>query len=152
NADYAPSGNFFMDFPEFEKSKREMGVVSSVTQQTKGRQIDKDDDLTFFGDVFLRTRHNDKNRQTRRNFELDALDMATTKPLWTRSFPKQGPWISGSPSSGKVIFVWSAKADGLQDELARVEKLQERWGKENPGDRAFFLKVLNAYEGMVGVG
>jgi len=51
-----------------------------------------------------------------------------------------GPWISGSPSSGKVIFVWNAKADGLRDELVRDAKLQERWSKENPGDSDFSWK------------
>src|SRR2546422_707980 len=95
NAYYNANGNFFMDFPEFEKAQREMGVLSPVTQQSKGREIDKDDDLTFFGDVFLRTKHNDKNRNVRRNFVLESLDMATGKLLWSRNFPKQGPWVSG---------------------------------------------------------
>jgi WD40 repeat protein len=152
NAYYAANGNFFMDFPEFEKAKREMGVLSPVTQQTKGREIDKDDDVDFFGDVFLRTKHNDKNRGARRNFELDALDMATAKPLWSRNFPKQGPWIFGSASSGKMIFLWNAKADGLRDELAQDAKLQERWSKENPGDTDFFMEVLNARDGTVAGG
>jgi WD40 repeat protein len=152
NAYYNPNGTFFMDFPEFEKSSREMGVLSPVTQQTKGRQIDKDDDVVFFGDVFLRTKHKEKNRNARRNFELDALDMATAKPLWSRSFPKQGPWISGSPSSGKLIFVWNAKADGLRDELAQNTKLKEGWSKESPGDTDFFMEVLNARDGTVAGG
>jgi WD40 repeat protein len=149
---YAANGNFFMDFPEFEKAKREMAVLSPVTQQSKGREIDKDDDETFFGDVFLRTKHNDKNRSIRRNFELETLDMATGKLLWSRNFPKQGPWISGSVSSGKVVLVWNAKADGLRDELAHDTKLQERWSKENPGDTDSFLEVLNTRDGTVAGG
>ena len=152
NAYYNANGTFFMDFPEFEKSSREMVVLSPVTQQTKEREIDKDDDMDFFGDVFLRTKHNDKNRSARHNFELDALDMATAKPLWSRSFPKQGPWISGSPSSGKLIFVWNAKADGLRDELAQNTKLKEDWSKESPGDTDFFMEVLNARDGTVAGG
>jgi hypothetical protein len=67
--------------------------------------------------------------------------------LWSRSFPKQGPWVSGSASSGKVILVWNAKADGLREELARDAKLQERWNKENPGDTDYFMEVLNAADG-----
>jgi WD40 repeat protein len=152
NAYYNPNGTFFMDFPEFEKLSRAMVVLSPVTQQTKDREIAKDDDVDFFGDVFLRTKHNDKNRAARRNFELDVLDMATAKPLWSRNFPKQGPWISGSASSGKLIFVWNARADGLRDELARDAKLQERWSRENPGDSDFFLEVLNARDGTVAGG
>jgi WD40 repeat protein len=152
NAHYNSNGTFFMDFPEFEKSSREMAVLSPVTQQTKGREIDKNDDVDFFGDVFLRTKHNDKNRGARRNFELDALDMATGKALWSRNFPKQGPWISGSASSGKLIFVWNAKADGLREELARDATLQECWNKENPGDSDFFIEVLNSRDGTIAGG
>jgi len=152
NAYYASTGNFFMDFPEFEKNSREMVVLSPVTQQSKERPVDKDDDLTFFGDTYLRTKHNDKIRGVRRNFELEALDMATGKQLWSRNFPKQGPWISGSVSSGKIIFVWNAKADGLRTELAQDSRLQERWNKENPADADAFMEVLNVRDGTVAGG
>jgi WD40 repeat protein len=149
NAYCASNGVFFVDFPEFEKTSREMVVLSPATRQSKERLIDKDDDVTFFGDVFLRTKHNDKDRDARRNFDLNALDMATAKPLWSLTFPKQGPWISGSPSSGKMILLWNAKADGLRVELARDANLQARWSKENPGDTDYFMEVLNAREGTV---
>jgi len=36
-----------------------------------------------------RNRHNHKNRKVRRNFELESLDMATGKLLWSRNFSKQ---------------------------------------------------------------
>jgi len=152
NAYYASNGVFFVDFPEFEKTSREMVVFSPVTRQSKERLIDKDDDVIFFGDVFLRTKHNDKNRNARRNFELNAMDMATAKPLWSRTFPKQGPWISGSPTSGKMILLWNAKSDGLRDELARDSNLQTRWSKENPADTDYFMEVLNARDGTVAAG
>jgi len=152
NAFYNPNGTLFIDFPEFEKLGREMVVLSPVTQQSKSRQIDKDDDVDFSGDVFLRTKHNDKNRSARRNFELNVFDMATGKPLWSRVFPKQGPLISGSTSGGRLIFVWNARADGLRDELGKDARLQERWTRENPGDTDFFMEVVNAREGTVAGG
>lgn len=152
NAYYTPNSVFFMEFPEFEKDSRAMVVLSPVTKQMKDRQIDKDDDVTFVGSEFLRTRHNDDNRAALRNFQLDVLDMATAKPLWSRNFPKQGPRISGSPSAGKIIFVWNARADGLREELARDGKIQASWNKQNPGDTDFFLEVLDAREGTVAGG
>jgi WD40 repeat protein len=152
NAHYTPNSVFFLDFPEFEKSSREIVVLSPLTRQSKERMIEKEDDVTFFGDIFLRTKHNDKNRNARRNFELDALDMASAKPLWLRNFPKQGPWIAGSPSSGKLILVWNAKSDGLRDELARDPRLQDRWDKEKPGDTDYFLEVLNTRDGTAAGG
>ena len=149
NAYYAPNAVFFLDFPEFQKAEREIGVLSPVTLQTKGRVIDKGDDVTFWGDVFLQTKHNDKNRTARRNLVVESRDMATAKPLWSRTYPKQAPWITGSASSGKMIFVWNAKADGLRDELAHDAKLEALWTKENPADTDYFLEVLDARSGGV---
>lgn len=146
---FAPNSVFFLDFPEFEKSSRTMVVLSPITKQSRAREVQKDDDLSFFGSMVLRTKHNDKNRYARRNLELDALDIVTLKPLWSRTFPKQGPWVHGSASSGKLVFWWNARADGLRDELARDAKLQALWAKENLGDADYFLEVLNARDGSI---
>ncbi|HYL83016.1 MAG TPA: M48 family metalloprotease [Candidatus Angelobacter sp.] len=146
---FAPNSVFFLDFPEFEKVAREMVVLSPVTRQSKSRDVEKDDDLTFFGSMVLRTRHNDKNRYARRNLELQALDIVTLKPLWSRTFPKQGPWVHGTASSGKIVFVWNAKADGLREELAQNSGLQALWTKENPGDADYFLEVLDVRDGTI---
>jgi len=144
-----PNSLFYLDFPEFEKASREMVVLSPVTKQSKSRDVEKEDDVTFFGDMVLRTKHNDKNRYARRNLGLEAMDIVNLKPLWSRAFPKQGPWVSGSVLSGKLIFFWNAKADGLHEELARDARLQALWARENPGDTDYFLEVVEAHNGTV---
>lgn len=152
NAYYAPNSVFFIDFPQFEKADREMLVLSPVTQQSKARPVNKDDDVAFFGDVYLQTKHNGKNNTDLRNIELDALDMVNQKPLWSRSFPKQGPRVSGSPSSGKLVLSWSAAADGLRDEVARNPALLARFSKENPASTDYFFEVLNTRDGQTAGG
>ena len=148
----APNSIFYLDFPEFEKSSREMVVLSPVTKQSKSRDVEKEDDLAFFGDMVLRTKHSDKNHYVRHNLELEAMDIVNLKPLWSRVFPKQAPWVSGSASSGKLIFFWNAKADGLRDELARDAKLQALWTRENPGDADYFVEVVDAHDGTAAGG
>jgi len=143
----APDSLFYLDFPEFEKLGREMVVLNPITKQSKARDVDKEDDLTFFGNMVLRIKHNEKNRYARRNFELQALDIAKLTPLWSRSFPRQGPSVFGSASSGKLVFLWNAKVDGLREELARDAKLQALWGGERPGEMDYFVEVLNARDG-----
>jgi Peptidase family M48 len=152
NAYYTTNSLFFMDFPQFEKADREMVVLSPVTGQTKGRPVNKDDDIAFFGDVYLQTKHNGKGNADLRNIELDALDMINQKPLWSRSFPKQGPRVSGSPSSGKLVLSWSVGADGLRDEVARNASLQARFSRENPGNTDYFFEVLNTRDGQTAGG
>jgi WD40 repeat protein len=151
-ASYAPDSAFLVDFPEFEKADREIVDFSPTSKQVLEHRLTKDDDVTFFGDVFVRTKHNDKNRFADRNVELEALDTATEKPLWSRGFPKQGPWLDGSPGGGKIVLSWNAKADGVRDEVARNPKLQERWAKENPGDSDYLIEVLNARDGTTAGG
>lgn len=148
----APNSLFYLDFPEFEKSSREMVVLSPVTKQSKARDVDKEDDLTFFANVVLRTKHNDKNRYARRNFELQAMDIVNLTPLWSRTFPKQGPSVFGSALTGKLVFLWNAKVDGLRDELAHDARVQSLWDKERPGQLDYFLEVLNARDGFVAGG
>ena len=143
----APDSLFYLDFPEFDKLGREMVVLSPVTKQSKARDVEKGDDLTFFGNTILRIKHNEKNRYVRRNFELQALDIVKLTPLWSRDFPKQGPSLFGSASGGKLIFLWNAKMDGLHEELARDGKLQALWDREKPGEMDYFVEVLNARDG-----
>lgn len=126
-----------------------MVVLSPVTKQSKARDVEKEDDLSFFGKIVVRTKHNEKNRYARRNFELQALEIVKLTPLWSRNFPKQGPSVFGSASSGKLVFLWNAKVDGLHEEFARDQKLQALWDRERPGEMDYFVEVLNAPDGAV---
>ncbi len=152
SAYFTPNVTFFLDFPSFEKTGRELAVASPVTRQTKSRPVDKDDEIIFFGDVFFRVKYADKNRGAHRNYELDALDVVDQKPLWSRSFPKQGPTVSGSSSSGKVVFIWTAHSDGVRDEVARDPKLQALWDKAKPKESDYFLEALDSRSGALAGG
>ncbi len=147
NAAYTNTPAFFLDFPEFEKAGRQFVIVSPVTLQSRARDITKDDNVRFFGDTCLRVKHNDNKQRSNRNVEVDALDMASLNPLWSRSFPKETPFLEGSPETGELVMSWRARAEGLKEELARDPKLQAHWPKDKPGEGDFFLEVLNARDG-----
>jgi WD40 repeat protein len=144
---YGSNDIVYLDFPEFEKVPREMVAMRPATNQSKERPVEKDDDARFFGNVYLRTVHKEKNREGRKNFDLQGLDMVSLAPLWTHTYPKEGPTVAGKPTSGELILVWGAKSEGLRDEMTRDPKLQASWAKQNPGETDFFLEVLNAREG-----
>ncbi len=149
SAYYTPGNTFFLDFPKFEKAEREMVVASPITRQTKARPVEKDDDIVFFGDVLYRTKSSDKNRGSHRNFQIDALDIVDQKVLWSRNFPKQGPGVLGSISSGKVVFLWTARADGLRDEISHDPKLQSLWDKAKPKEGDYFAEALDSHTGSL---
>jgi WD40 repeat protein len=149
DAYYAPSSVFFLDLPKFEKADREITAFSLATKQPLGRAVAKDDQVTLFGSVMLRSKHSDKDRGAHRNLQLEVVDTVTETALWSRTFPKQSPDVHGSPLSEKVVLAWSAKSDGLREEIARNPRFQERWTKENPGEGDYFLEVVNARDGTV---
>lgn len=149
NVFFAPNTTFFLDFPSFEKTDREMAVASPVTGQSKARPVDKDDDITFYGDVLLRVKHGEKNRSVRKNLELDVLDIVDQKPLWSVSFPKQAPSFAGSPDSSTVVFTWPAASDGVRGEVSRLPGLQPLWDKEKPKEGDYLLEALDSRKGTL---
>ena len=148
SAYYNPNVTFFLDFPIFEKTDRELAVLSPVTGQSKTRPVDKDDEITFYGDVLFRFKRSDKSRGNRK-FELDVLDIVDQKLLWSRNFPKQGPSILGAASSGKVVLVWQANTDGFRDELARDPKLKAVSEKQKLNEGDFLMEVVESRTGTL---
>ena len=147
HASYTTVPAFLLDFPKFEKASRQIVIVSPETQQSRAREITKEDDVRFFGDTCLRVKHNDNKQESNWNVEVDALDLASLSPLWSRSYPKQGPFLAGSPETGQLLMTWKARAEGLKDELARDPRLQAHWPKDKAGVEDFFWEVLNARDG-----
>jgi len=149
SAYYNPNITFFLDFPTFEKTERELVVASPVTRQSKSRPVEKDDDITFFGDVLFRIKHPEKSRGNGRSYQLDALDIVDQKHLWLRDFPKQGPSISGFPASAKVVLLWAASSGGIRDEIAHDAKLQALWDLEKPKEGDYLVEALDSRVGTL---
>lgn len=147
NAAYAPGPAFFFDFPEFEKLQRDFAIMSPVTKQARDRQIDKDDDLRFFGNTLLKFKADKKANRQDAPAEVEALDMALMTHLWSHSFPKGTPGFGGSPESGKIVLAWKARAPGLHEEMLRDTGLEAHWPKTNPNETDYFFQIVNARDG-----
>lgn len=152
SAHFNPNATFFIDFPSFEKTDRELVVASPVTAQSKGRPVDKDDHITFFGDVLFRIKAKDKNLSLRRNIHLEALDIVDQKPLWSRDFSKLGPTLEGSPSSGRVVFLWRGPSDGFREEIALDARLRALAEKRKLREGDCLLEVLDSRSGAIAGG
>jgi hypothetical protein len=152
SAYYTSGAAFLMDLPKFEKAEREMDIFDPVRKQGAQRPVTKDNEIGFFGDVLLQVKHDHQKPSVWRNLALEVHDSITQQLLWSRAFPKVAPSLHGSPSSGQIVLLWNARADGLRDDLARDPKSLERWAKENPGESDFFLEVVNARAGTTAGG
>lgn len=144
-----PGQLFYFDFPKFEVAERNFSVMNPETRQSATREIGPDDDVRLFGSVILRTTHNGKDREAHKNVQLAVVDTVREKPLWSRSFPKEEPHISGSPASGRLVFLWGGDSEGARDEIAREPRLQSRWSRESLGQGDYFAEVVDARSGQV---
>ena len=147
NATYTQGPAFFFDFPKFEKVEREFAIMSPVTKQVRSRTVNEDDDARFFGSTLLRLKHSDKSRGPNQPVEVEAMDMALMTPLWSRSFPKGGPGIGGSPETGKIVLAWKARAAGLREEMLRDTNLLNRLPKTGLAETDYFFQIVDARSG-----
>jgi WD40 repeat protein len=144
NASYTAGPAFFFDFPSFEKLPREFEIISPVSKLSRSREVDKDDDLRFFGSTVLRLKTGEKSKGPS---EVQAMDIARLNPLWTHNFPKGAPRIGGAPETGKIVFAWKARAPGLHEEMLSDTSLQAHWPRENAADSDIFFQIVNARDG-----
>jgi len=147
NASYTAGPAFFLDFPEFENLPRDFSIMSPVTKQARDRQIDKGDDLRFFGSTLLKLKTDKKNHAQNAPAQVEALDMALMTPLWNHAFPKGAPGFGGSPESGKIVLAWKARAPGLHEEMLRDTNLEAHIPKTNPNETDYFFQIVNARDG-----
>jgi WD40 repeat protein len=84
-----------------------------------------------------------------RNQALEALDSTSDKPLWSHTFPKQGPEVFMSASTGRIVFLWTGKSDGEREEIARSPELFKRWKDTNISEGDVFAEAINGRDGAI---
>ncbi|HEY2461331.1 MAG TPA: M48 family metalloprotease [Candidatus Acidoferrum sp.] len=144
-----PNALFYLDFPQFEKAQREFNVVSAQTKASAARIIEKEDNQVLAGDVIIRTKRQEKERDPNRNFQLEILDTAHGNTLWKRDFPKRGPAIYGAHSPGRIILAWSGNSDGVKQEFLRDPALKEKWSSSGATEYDYFVEVLDGRTGNI---
>ena len=144
---FQPGTGFVMDFPRFEKASREIGIFNPAAKRSGSHGLADDDDVILLGDVLLRMKHSVADLTSLHNIQMEALDTFTESRLWSRSYPKQGPWVLASSSGKKVILVWNARADGLPNMVSGDAKIQQLWIREKPGADDYLIAVLNTRDG-----
>lgn len=113
----------YVDMPEFEKSKRQIGeLIPSTGGGTNGYQIG-DAHASQYGPYILVTKPKD-NRSSSRNAELEVLDVRDGHVLWSRNFPRELPWVSFAP--GQIVMVWSLSKSAGHEELQHFGDLKKQ--------------------------
>ena len=80
-------------------------------------------------------------------YRLRALDPATGKELWARSFTHDTPIPFADPQGDRMVLGWKAKSEGAWNAAKRVAAIKESFKKAKVTDHDTFLEVLDARSG-----
>jgi WD40 repeat protein len=138
---------FYLAFPKYEKAEPELVAFSGASHQSATRTLDEGDDLTLRGKYSVRWKHSEKERDEMRNVTLDIIDTEKGQTLWTRTFPKQAPWLQGVSSNGRLILLWSATSDTAKEEFSRLPALKEKWPHKTLTENDYLLEVVDSLTG-----
>lgn len=143
-----PEGTVIADFPKYEETQRQMGILNSANGQMEpGMQIG-DSQISQFGSVLVRTTRKDKNSWTR-NVVVEGLDPVSGNPLWSRAFPKEAPRIISYRGETDLVISLPANSDGAKLEIAANPALSQRWPKLDATSDDYFLESLDPRNGNV---
>ncbi len=138
---------FYLEFPKFQKADPELVAFSGASRQTATRTLNENDDLSLRGNYSIRWKHAEKERDSMRNVTLDIIGTEKGQTLWTRTFPKQAPWLEGSASKDRLILMWFATSDTAKEEISRDPVLREKWQRKNLSDNDYLLEVVDSLTG-----
>ena len=126
---FASNNLLYADFPKFRESPRAVATLDPL--QAGARESYKIGDIVARqqGGFLLVTTPREKN--LRWNADVEARDIATDKPVWSRHFPHEVPGLALNSAAGSVLLVWSLAEPGGHDELQAFPDLKSRASRED---------------------
>lgn len=137
------------DFTKFKDAKRQIARMDpSVRRIDPGKEI-ADQEFWQFSKTLLRTTRNGKNEWKLRNLSVEAIDVSSSKTLWSREFPKEAPRYLSSRSEGNLVFVWPANSDGAKLEIKNDSVLSAAGARLQGGNEDYFIEVIEPVTGKL---
>jgi hypothetical protein len=144
-----PEGIVDADFTKFQEQKRQIARMDATRHRIDDEQEIGDQEVRQFGTVLLRTARKGKGEWKRRDLTVEALDVGSSKTLWTREFPKEAPQFLSSRSEGNLVLSWPANSEGAKLEIKNDSGLSQRWARLDAGPGDYFLEVVQPSTGKI---
>ena len=146
---------FYGEFPKFETAERNVARFDLASGEiVPGEKIEAET-ARQIGHYLVAVRPakgEKEGEQTdwsdyRKNVRLEIADAVSSKPLWSKVFPKEAPVVWVSPQQGILALVWDVQADAAKDEIKSDPALAARMSamKEKEGD--YLIEMLDAQTG-----
>ena len=110
--------------------------ISTLKKRTHVQQL---------GSIVLTSTPDDQWKET----TLEAHEAQTGKILWSRSFPKDFPWIQGNSDSETGVFVWNLATKEAKQELRDDAEAKRMAHSVNEVAASYLVEIVNLRSGSV---
>jgi WD40 repeat protein len=146
-------GFFFADFPKYETAERNVAKFNlrgdditpgPTIEASSARQMGPY--LVIFksakGDL-----KEDVPPRDWRNLTLEVLDARTMTSLWSRSYPKEGPILWGSPQYGTAVLLWRTESETATAQIKSDPHLSKQLADLKEKEGNYLLEVVDIKSG-----
>jgi hypothetical protein len=139
---------FFADFPKLDPHPRSIARADlSREDMVPALPIDEKVAARQYGKFLLLRKPLGKEDSLVRNIALEVQDVRNGHVLWSRTFPKEAPFISFYQQSDSLVFTWDAAEGAAKDEIKSSGLLQSRVAATQDHKGACLLEAVDAATG-----
>jgi WD40 repeat protein len=140
----------FADFPKHDPQPRTIARADlSHENMVPALPIDEKIVAQQNGRFLLSRKPAGKENSLIRNVTLEIEDVRDGHVLWSRTFPKEAPFVNFYQHSDLLAFTWSVESAAAKDEIKSSGTLQSRFAAMQDHKGAYLLEVVEAASGNV---
>lgn len=137
------------DFPKFDQSKRMIGIFDAATQEGKSTVEVTEDRARQYGPYLLVTKPAKKDGGYSENVIIEAQNLGSLKPIWSKEFPKETPRTWLDPDADSFVASWAVSTKAAQAELKNDPALKQKLGNKKEQEGDYFMQVFDALSGTM---
>jgi WD40 repeat protein len=141
---------FYADFPKEDPQERTIARAElSRESMAAGTPIEEKTAVWQSGRFLILRKSAGKENSLARNMTLDVQDVRDGHTLWSRTFPKEAPFIAVTQQTALMVLEWRVEAAAAKDEIKDAPALQARFAAMRDHQGAYLLEVLDAASGKL---
>ena len=146
-------GFFYADFPKYETAERNIAkfnlsnneiVPGPTIEAASARQIGPY--LVVFKGAKADAKDDAPPREWR-NLTLEVLDARTMTSLWSRTYPKEGPFSWGAAQYGTAVLLWRADAETALTQIKTDPQLSKQLAALKDKEGTYLLEAVELKTG-----
>jgi WD40 repeat protein len=141
---------FYADFPKEDPQARTIARADLARESlAAGTPIEEKAAVWQSGQLLILRKPAGKENSLTRNMTLDVQDVRDGHTLWSRTFPKEAPFIAVTQQTAQMVLEWRVEAAAAKDEIKDTPALQARFAAMRDHQGAYLLEVLDAATGKL---